>query len=73
MEAADGCETEKWHDQVCLLGKPSTNIVTPGATRETGSMQLGHSLDAGVCVEVTGYGGESRRLPGFWLLAAASV
>lgn len=45
MEAVDGYETEKRHDQVCLLGKPSTNIVTSGATTEKRWMQLGHSLE----------------------------
>lgn len=46
---------QQWHDWVCLLGKPSTSIVTPEATKETGLKELGYSLDAGVCVG--GWGG----------------
>lgn len=42
VEAVDGCETEKRHDQVCLLGKPSTSIVSSRATTEKRWMQLGH-------------------------------
>lgn len=43
---------QQWHDWVWLLGKPSTSIVTPEATKETGLEELGYSLDAGMCVYV---------------------
>jgi hypothetical protein len=76
VEAVDGCETEKRHDQVCLLGKPSTNIVSSRATTEKRWMQLGHSLEP--WMQACGYvlwkrKGGIQENPGFWVFAAAPV
>lgn len=44
VEAVDGCETEKRHDQVCLLGKPSTTLCLLEPLQRKGGYNR-HSLE----------------------------